>query len=102
MESIKGIRALEWARELSKVPEGCFSIAFYPYSHKQRRAGVTLRVLSGCKVRKSLPDEAFSVGSENYFLFQDKAGNNKMCYKALIRYMGFPHDGFALRKVEWI
>lgn len=101
MESLKGVRALEWAREISKVPEGCFTIAFYTYNRKKRMAGTTLRVLDGCKARKALPDDIFSVGSDNYFLFRDKNGNNKMCYKILIRYMGFPHDGFTLRKIEW-
>ena len=102
MDNLKGVRALEWARELSKVPEGCFKIAFFPYNRKTGKVGTTLRVLEGCKVRRALPEEAFSVASENYFLFKDKDGNNKMCYKILIRYMGFPHDNFTLRKIDWL
>jgi hypothetical protein len=25
-----------------------------------------------------------------------------MCYRILIRYMGFPQDGFKLHKINWL
>ncbi|WP_373809893.1 hypothetical protein, partial [Porphyromonas loveana] len=102
MEGLKGLRALEWAREISKVPEGCFTIAFYSYSRKTGKAGTTLRVVEGCKARKALPEDIFSVGSENFFLFTDGDGNPRMCYRILIRYMGFPHDNYQLHKIDWL
>lgn len=102
MEILEGIRALEWAREISKVPEGSFTIAFYPYSSSKRTASNKLRVIEGCKTRKALPNDIFSIGSENFFLFTDSEGNPKTCYRILIRYMGFPNDGFKLHKINWI
>lgn len=98
---IKGNKALQLAREVSKLPDGFFDIAFFPYSAK-KGASVSLKVYKGCKTRKQLPEDIFSVASDNFFLFSDADGNPKMCYKYLIRYMSFPHDEGSLRKVIWI
>ena len=102
VDEIKGMRALDFARELSKLPDGCFTIAFFPYSRSQRIASAKLKVLEGCKARKALPDDRFSVHADNFFLFSDKEGNPKMCYRILIRFMGFPVDGFKLHKINWL
>jgi len=89
------------AREISKLPDGCFTIAFFPYSRATGTAVSKLRVIEGCKVRAQLPEDRFSVDSENLFLFEDAAGRPKSCYKILIRHMSFPHDGFTLHKIVW-
>ena len=34
--------------------------------------------------------------------YTDEDGNPKMCYRILIRYMGFPQDGFKLHKIDWL
>lgn len=99
---MKGIDAMQWAREISKVPEGCFTIAFFPYSRQKNMASNKMEVKKNCKYRTQLPNERFSVDSENYFLFTDEDGNPKMCYRILIRYMGFPQDGFILHKIKWL
>jgi len=98
---IDGLTALQMAREISKLPDGCFTVAFYPYSRARQEAGATLVVRHGCKYRSQLPKERFAVDAENYFLFTDSAGEPKMCYRILIRYMGFPQDGFKLHKINW-
>ena len=99
---MNGIDALRWAKEISKLPSGCFTIAFFPYSRKRGVASAKMKVLSGCKYRAQLPDERFSIDSDNLFLFEDAAGNPKCCYRILIRFMGFPQDNFKLKKIQWI
>lgn len=101
METIGLIEALRLAGEISKLPDGTFTIAFYPYNRRKGIAWNTLRTVSGCKVRKQLPQDKFWIDSDNYFLFSDERGDPKTCYRVLIRYMGFPQDNFKLRKVIW-
>lgn len=97
-----GIEAMRLAREISRIPEGRFKIAFYPYNRVRGKAVPELRVLDGCKVRKQLPKDKFWIDSENYFLFEDKQGKPKTAYRILIRYMGFPQDNYKLRKINWL
>lgn len=90
------------AREISKIPDGTFTIAFYPYNRIKSIASNKLRVIKGCKARAHLPRDKFWIDSENYFLFTDSTGDCKTCYRILIRYMGFPDDNFKLRKIVWL
>jgi hypothetical protein len=51
-----GIGALQWAKELSKLPNGCFTIAFFPYSRQKGESSeklVVRAVLSGHNFRKN-------------------------------------------------
>ena len=102
METIGGIEALRLAKEVSKIPDGTFTIAFYPCSRSRGKASDKLRVIKGCKVRAHLPEDRFDIDSENFFLFADSSGTPKTCYRILIRYMGFPNDNFKLRKITWL
>ncbi len=99
---IDGITALQHAREISKLPDGDFTVVFFPYSRSLGEAGAHLVVKEHCKYRTQLPHERFSVDSENYFLFTDEKGDPKMCYRILIRFMAFPHDGYKLHKINWL
>ncbi len=99
---IKGVQALRLASEVSKLQDGYFDIAFYPYNSTKGVAVAKLKVIKGCKVRKQLPTDRFARSSENFFLFTDADGKPKMCYKYLIRYISFPQDEGKLRKVIWI
>ncbi|WP_273165499.1 hypothetical protein [Hoylesella saccharolytica] len=99
---MNGIDAMQWAREISKLPNGKFTLCFFPYSRSRGVAGDELMVKEGCKFRARLPEDVFAVDSENYFLFTDQDGEPKMCYRILIRYMGFPQDGFKLHKINWL
>lgn len=101
MKPIPGIVAIRKAQEISKISDGCFSIAFFQYNRTKSRARRELRVMDRCKTRAQLPKEKWGVDSDNYFLFQDEKGEPKTCYRVLIRFMGFPEDGFQLRKVIW-
>lgn len=98
---MKGIDALELAREISKLPDGMFNIAFYPYNSTKGRANAQLRVIEQCKVRTQLPEDQFSRDSENFFLFTDKDGNPKTCYRILIRFIAFSSDNYTMRKLNW-
>ena len=99
---IDGITALQNAREISKLPDGYFTVAFFPYSRSKGEAGAQLVVKEHCKYRTQLPHERFSVDSENYLLFTDANGDPKMCYRILIRFMAFPQDGYKLHKINWL
>ena len=101
MKEMRGIDALEFAKEISKLPDGKFNIAFFPYNSSKERAVTELRVIEECKVRTQLPEDQFSRDSENYFLFSDKDGKPKTCYRILIRFIAFSSDNYTMRKVNW-
>ena len=101
MEPIIGINAIRLAQEVSKLPDGSFTIGFFQYNRTKGKALSELRVLENCKTRAQLPQEQWGVESDNYFLFTDQKGEPKTCYRVLVRFMGFPQDGFKLRKVNW-
>lgn len=65
-------------------------------------ASERLVVKERCTFRTQLPKERFSIDSENFFLFNDENADPKMCYRILIRYMGFPQDGYKLHKIDWL
>lgn len=97
-----GIEAMQWAREISKLPDGYFTLCFFSYSRSRGVSDNRLTVKEHCKCRMQLPADRFSVDSENYFLFTDEDGEPRMCYRFLIRYMGFPQDGYKLHKINWL
>ncbi len=93
--------AISLAKEISKLPDGRFTIVFFPYSAATGKASVTPRVVERCKARTQLPKDKFFRDSDNYFLFEDEDGNPKTCYCILIRFIGFSNDNYKLRKVNW-
>ncbi len=99
---IDGLHALSWARELSKLPDGDFTLMFFPYNRSRREASNQLVVKEHCKFRTQLPEERFSVSSENFFLFTDGDGQPRMCYRYLIRFMAFSQDGYKIHKIKWL
>ncbi len=99
MKTIKVIDAIRLAKEISKIPDGRFTIGFFPYNRTTGKASAKLRTIEGCKVRAQLSRERFSIDGDNFFLFEDSEGNPKTCYQALIRFMGFPDDNYQPRKV---
>ncbi len=101
MDTIKGTDAIHKAELVSKSG-GDFSMAFFPFSRKKPSKGkVGLKVSEGCTCRLPLPRDRFDIDSRHFFLFSDRELNPKMCYKILIRYIGFPEDGYKLKKVIW-
>lgn len=101
MKEMKGIDALNLAKEISKLPDGNFNVAFFPYNSTKSKADTTLRVIENCKVRTQLPEDQFYRDSDNYFLFSDKDGNPKTSHCILIRFIAFSSDNYQMRKVIW-
>ena len=101
MKEIKGIDALTLAKEISKLPDGRFNIAFFPYNSIKREASAELRVINKCKVRTQLPNDQFYRDSDNYFLFEDESGQPKTAHCVLIRFMAYSSDNYQLRKLKW-
>lgn len=99
---ITGIQAMQLAKEISKIPDAFFTVAFFPYSRAKGEVSKELKIKERCKFRAQLPNEQFSIDSENFFLFLDSDGEPRMCYRILIRWMGFPHDNYKLHKVNWL
>ena len=97
-----GVNAMQWAREISRMPRGILHCAFSLIQDRKGRLGIVLLVKEHCKHRTQLPQDKFAVDSENYFLFEDENGEPRMCYRILIRYMGFPQDGYKLHKINWL
>lgn len=93
---------MQWAREISKLPDGCFTLAYYPYSRQRNEAGTELQIVEGCKWRTQMPEGRMNIDSDNLLLYTNAAGEPKACYRILIRYMGFPHDGYKLHKIDWL
>ncbi len=101
MKEIKGIDALNLAKEISKLPDGRFNIVFFPYNTIKGEASTTPRVIERCKVRTQLPEDQFYRDSDNYFLFEDEFGKPKTAHCILIRFMGFSSDNYLMRKLKW-
>lgn len=102
METIKGSLALQKAETLSKMG-GTFCISFFPYSRKKanREEKVKLKTYAGCVMRTPLPHDKFDIDGKNYFLFLTADGQPKMCYRTLIRAIGFSDEDNKLYRVKW-
>lgn len=97
-----GISAMQWAREISKLPEGDFTLVFFPYSRKRGEASDKPVIKEHCKWRTQMPEEKMDIASDNLLLFTDGDGEPRMCYRILIRYMAFSQDGYILHKINWL
>ena len=99
--AIYGPIAMDTAREVSRLPDGTFTVAFYPYSRTTGEASTRLTIKEGCRWRSQMPGEALSISPDNLLLFTDGEGEPRMCYRVLIRFMAFPHDGYRLHPIRW-
>lgn len=100
METIHILHVLKNIRELSTVPGFDFKLIYYPYSRTRQEASAQMEVKEHCTWRLQLPNERFSIHSDNLFLFTDGNGEPKMCYTALLRYIAFSFDNYKLRKIR--
>lgn len=98
---ISGRLALQRAEALSKVG-GNFSLCFYPYSRKKGNPDtIGMKKVERCTMRRPLPHEKFDIDGKNFFLFETADGCPRMCYRALIRFIGFSDEGYELKQVCW-
>ena len=100
MEIIDGIDAIRMMQEVCKLPDGDFTIAFFKYNRTTGEAVPKLQVRKHCRTRAQLPQEIFTIPSDNYFLFVDDQGDHKTCFRVLIRFIAFPPH-YNLIKVKW-
>lgn len=100
MDIIRGFDALQKAEEATRLG-GDFALAFYSYSRTKGSVSTELRTYSGCTVRAQMPHEKWSVDGKHLFLFDDADGRHRMCWRILIRYIGFKADNYKLHKVIW-
>ncbi len=99
--TINGIDAIHKAELVSKAG-GTFAIAFFPYSRTKNQGETSsLKTYTGCTCRLPLPHDKWSIDGKHFFLFSDGKLQPKTCYRVLIRYIGFPDDGYKLKKVIW-
>lgn len=101
MKKIGGLEAIYLAREVCKTPRGCFTVVFFSYNRTKKIASAKPKTYTNCTLRSQLPQEKFSISSDNFFLFSDENGNPKMCYRVLLRYIAYSIDNFELRKLKW-
>jgi len=99
MDTINGHIALKTAEDISRAG-GTFTISFYKYSRAKKTTSSVLKTYANCRVRRQLPHEKFSIDGSNFFLFETDS-EPRMCYKVLIRFIGFPSDEFKLKRVIW-
>lgn len=43
--TMSGTQAMQWAKEISKLPDGCFTIAFYPCSLQRNEASTKIVIV---------------------------------------------------------
>lgn len=100
IDYIRGDDAIAMAEMITREG-GTFSLSFYSYSRSKGKVDTTLTTYHGCRCRKPLPRDKWSVDSKNYFLFDTANGEPKMCYKVLIRFIGFENENYKLKKIKW-
>lgn len=99
-KTISGAEAIRRARNLKLVPGASFTLLHLTCDFKTNESGV-LRKFDRCRVRPSLREDTFRMDGDMYFTFEDlSTGDPKMCFKKLMRYIGFPPD-YKLLKINW-
>lgn len=100
MNTMSGYDALCRAEAVTALG-GTFDMAFYPYSRARGEASAELQVCRGCRIRLQLPHEKWNVDGANYFLFDNAAGEHRMCWRVLIRWISFSDEDNKLYKLIW-
>jgi hypothetical protein len=99
-ETIPGKEALRRARNLKYVPGAAFTLIHLTCNFKTGQGGETVKH-ERCRVRPALKEDTFQLDGDLYFTYEDlDTGEPKMCFKSLIRFIGFPPD-YKLLKVDW-
>lgn len=99
---IGGMAAMMWARELSRLPHGDFTLVFFPYSRERGEADHRLVTKEHCKWRPQMHLRKMDIDSDNLLCFTDQDGKPRACWRILIRYMAFSQDGYKLHKINWL
>ena len=99
-KTITGSEAIRRARNLKYVPGSAFTLLHLTCNTKTGECG-QLSKHERCKVRPALREDTFQKDGDMYFTYEDMdTGEPRMCFKRLMRYIGFPPD-YELLKIDW-
>jgi hypothetical protein len=99
-KTISGTEAIRRARNLKFVPGASFTLIHLSCNLKEKKPGRTVKH-ERCRVRPALKDDTFQLDGDLYFTYEDLDANEpKMCFKRLMRYIGFPPN-YELLKIDW-
>jgi hypothetical protein len=97
---ISGNEALRRARNLKYVPGATFVLLHLSCNLKTKACGETVKH-ERCRVRPALKEDTFQLDGELYFTYEDvDSGEPRMCFRRLMRFIGFPPD-YELLKIDW-
>jgi hypothetical protein len=99
-QTISGAEAVRRARNLKFVPGAHFTLVHLTCNMKTGECGGLVKK-ERCRVRPSLREDTFTMDGDMYFPYEDLDGELPgMCFKRLMRYIGFP-PGYELLKIDW-
>jgi len=82
------------------VPGAHFTLIHLSCNFKTDKSGETVKH-ERCRVRPAIKTDTFHIDGDLYFTYEDMdTGEPKMCFKKLMRYIGFPPD-YELLKIDW-
>ena len=98
-QPISGTEAIRRARNLKYVPGSSFTLIHLTCNFKTKQCGETVKN-ERCRVRPALKEDTFQMDGDLYFTYEDMdSGEPRMCFKRLMRYIGFPPD-YELLKID--
>ena len=99
-KTISGSEVLRRARNLKYVPDASFTLIHLTCNFKTKKCGETVKA-ERCRVRPALKEDTFQLDGDLYFTYENlDTGEPKMCFRKLMRYIGFPPD-YELQKIDW-
>jgi hypothetical protein len=99
-ETISGAEAIQRMRNLKLVNGATFMLIHISCDLSKNVCGEVIKH-EHCRLRAALKDYTFSVHGDHYLPYEDTdSGEQKMCFKKLIRFVAFPPEN-KLLKVTW-
>jgi hypothetical protein len=99
-QPISGIEAIRRARNLKYIEGASFMLIHLTCNLKTKECGATVKH-ERCRVRPALKEDTFQLDGDMYFTYEDlETGEPRMCFKRLMRHIGFPPD-YELLKIDW-
>ncbi len=100
MKVISGVKAIARMRQLRADEQSHFQLHHLTLDLTRNKTDGMHSVMRA-RLRPALPDDLFKRDSDLYLPYIDlDTGEPRMCFKRLIRLVGFPPD-FELLKVDW-
>ena len=88
-KTISGTEAIRRARNLKYVPDAYFTLIHLTCNFKTKECGGVSKT-ERYRVRPALKEDTFQLDGDLYFTYEDlDTGDPKMCFKCLMRYIGF-------------